>query len=121
MYTSSLGNVFRHHAPSNPSSQSRDHKRQMSFSIFASDANPAIDRRIGKISNARAAEQISQKLAIQIGPRQLQLLPTRPTSTDQSNTLTMLAGGSFDSAWSIRMSGFAGPLVWQLHSPRNPL
>jgi len=33
-------------------------------------------------------------------------------------SLSKAAGSGFDTAWSIRMSGYAGPLVWQLKTPK---
>ena len=34
------------------------------------------------------------------------------------NHLEFAAGHSFSSAWNIRQSGYAGPLVWQMKSTR---
>jgi len=35
-------------------------------------------------------------------------------------SLNRRAGWGFDSAWSIHESGYAGPLCWQLNTPRKP-
>lgn len=33
---------------------------------------------------------------------------------DDLDTLSLASGSGFDTAWSIKQSGYAGPLTWQL-------
>lgn len=39
----------------------------------------------------------------------------------EEDSTNRVAGSGFDTAWGIRQSGFAGPLVWQLKTMRASL
>lgn len=41
----------------------------------------------------------------------------RPEPVDMDH-LEMVAGSGFDTAWGIKQSGWAGPLVWQLKTQK---
>ena len=81
----------------------------MSYSLFAAESDVERDSRIGKVSNARAKELLDSGKAFLVRTKSLQL---QPTEEERSDMRKKVAGGTFDSAWSIRPSG--GYLVWQL-------
>src|SRR5690348_4359903 len=91
----------------------------MRFPIFSHRSNPAIDKPILRKKLAYIEELIVNRQGVWIDPAQkhlgimlrAQLLLTRDHYT---STLERAAGSGFDTAWSIRQSGYAGPLCWQL-------
>lgn len=58
---------------------------------------------------------ISERLADWINPENQALgILLRGRFLPEPDTLQMVAGSGFDSAWAKLQSGYAGPLVWQL-------
>lgn len=93
----------------------------MRYPIFSSRSNPAIDRPILRKKLAYCEELAADRRGYWIDPNQkhlgimlrAKLLQTRDMYQSAVETP---AGSGFDSAWSLRISGYAGPLVWQLKS-----
>lgn len=56
----------------------------MSYSVWAFDANPAIDPRLGKTSNSDAIGKLELGLAVRIGAKAIQLLPTAEQKAEHS-------------------------------------
>lgn len=93
----------------------------MRFPIFSHRANPIIDKPILRKKLAYIEELISDRRAFWIDPAQRQLgvmLRARLLLTRDAYETAVESGprSGFDTAWGIRQSGFAGPLVWQLKS-----
>lgn len=88
----------------------------MRIAVFSHNSNPAIDRFLVKKSVSYVQELISTRAAIWLNdsdPSKGCILLGRFLDKHQ-DSLQKAAGSGFDTAWSIRQSGYAGPLVWQL-------
>ena len=90
----------------------------MRIAVFAHNSNPAIDRFLVKKSLTYALELVSKRAADWLdsyNPARGCKLRGRFLERHEAS-LNKAAGSGFDTAWSIRQSGYAGPLVWQLKS-----
>lgn len=90
----------------------------MRLPVFAHNSNPAVDRFLVKKSVSYVADLVSSRAADWIDNSDHSrgcILRGRFLVRDRHDEhMSRAAGSGFDSAWSIRMSGIAGPLVWQL-------
>lgn len=96
----------------------------MRVPVFSQNSNPLIDPRLCNKSESYCTGLVlcgrakwldmdnKRKGCIAIGRIQL-----RP----EEDYTSMVEGSGFDTAWGIRQSGFAGPLVWQLKTMRASL
>lgn len=82
--------------------------------LFSHLSNPAIDPPTVRKSHSYVQQEVDAGRAMWLTPDSAIAI-----SPDRSLDFTHFAAGSgFDSSWSTRMSGYAGPLVWQLKTPR---
>lgn len=90
----------------------------MGFSVFAHDANPAIDRRLGKLSNEDAALLLGMRppRARQIGPHRLQYLPPEKPS-ERGPYFSASAGDPV--GWAKRISGDVAVLQMDRRGPQQ--
>ena len=91
----------------------------MRFPIF----RPAIEQPIYRKSKAYVTEEVESGRAYWIDPAQKHLgimLRGRLLYSRDAYQTAVDSGqrSGFDTAWGIRQSGFAGPLVWQLKTCR---
>jgi hypothetical protein len=86
--------------------------------VYSRGSNPSIDPPIFRKSLSYLETQVRCGAARPVDSSDLRkgiiALSRLPYSDRIEDSLSMKAGG-FDTAWSIRQSGFAGPLVWQLN------
>jgi hypothetical protein len=91
----------------------------MRYPIFAARSNPSIDRFIQKKKIAYIQALVAERWADWIDPRnQAKGVILRGRFLPERDHEQVIAGSGFDSAWSIRQSGYAGPLCWQLNSDK---
>lgn len=89
------------------------------YPVFSFRENPAIDKPLIRKSRTFVESLVTDKLAHWIDPQQPRLgIQMRSYLRDDrfDASLNRAAGSGFDTAWSIRQSGYAGPLCWQLKS-----
>ena len=87
----------------------------MRIPIFSHRSNPSIDRWICKKKLGYVEGLISECLADWLDPANPSRgILLRGRFLPEPDTLQMVAGSGFDSAWAKLQSGYAGPLVWQL-------
>ncbi len=94
----------------------------MRVNIWAFGTSPETHQRLCKKSLHYCEDLIQRRLLFPIDSTDLRkgctaargLRLDAEQSADVS--LSRSAGGGFDAAWAIRMSGYAGPNVWQLNT-----
>ena len=92
----------------------------MRFYVYSHRSNPSIDPPICKKKLAYIQGLISERLADWINPQNQALgVLLRGRFLPERDTLQMVAGSGFDSAWGIMQSGYAGPNVWQLKTSKT--
>lgn len=89
----------------------------MRIPVFAANNS----HRICKKSESYVLALVAENLASWNHPtdRKQGVTVTTFLRMNPEDSLKKAAGSGFDTAWSQRQSGFAGPLVWQLKTPRQ--
>jgi hypothetical protein len=91
----------------------------MRFPVFGHRSNPSVDPPICRKKTAYVQSLISERLADWIDPENQALgVLLRGRFLPERDHEQVIAGSGFDSAWSIKQSGYAGPNVWQLKSDK---
>lgn len=93
----------------------------MAFPVFAAQSNPTVDRPICRKKRAYCDALVSSGHADWLNPsdRRYGLVLRKKYLDLREDTIAMIAGSGFDSAWAKLQSGYAGPLVWQLKTTKS--